>query len=197
MKIFKKAKNKKEENILLALSILLVILFVLIFACIVIESLNTSEVKILTDKRRYKEGDIIKITVLNDSDKSITYSSGFDAVWGIQRLKKGEWDGSEEIIFGEKGRFFLKNKSADSNGRCFISNNSVAPLNPLAPSEIGEFEWDQMGCLATSRGLETSLKRAKRGTYRIYLEYSYGSVDENGDRVLISDTAYSRPFSIR
>lgn len=197
MKIFNRKKDRKQYKILAALSIFFIFLIVLIFIAILIEAKNNTNIKVTTDKNRYREGQNIIITINNNKEVPISYKNVIDRAWDIQILNEGEWNSSSEIIFGEKGKYFLVKKLEGNNNTCRISSDTPNLVATLQPEEEIKFEWDQNGCLATSREMETFIKRAKKGTYRIVFNFSYKGTDEHNKEIILNEKTFSQPFKIK
>lgn len=197
MKFFKRKKDEKDKKILTYLSILFVLLLVLIFILSLIQFAKSSDVKVSTDEKRYREGDTVNIAIINEKDVPISYKKIVDRVWDIQVLEKGEWNGSTEVIFEEKGKYFFEDKVKNSDGTCQTIPGSSNVLSSLLSGDGISIKWDQMGCLATSRDSETFMKRVRSGTYRVAFSFSYKATDESGSEVIVSDTVYSQPFTIK
>ena len=197
MNIFKRKNDKKNEKLFLVLSIILIFLLLLIFILSLMGFANASDVKVSTDKKRYSEGEILNIKILNQKDIPISYKKIVDRIWGIQLLEKGEWNGSTEVIFEEKGKYFLEDKVKNSDETCQIIPDFSNVASSLPSGDEISIGWDQMGCLAASRDTKTYIKRVKSGTYRISFSFSYKTTDGSGSEVIVSETVYSQPFNIK
>ncbi len=196
MNIFKHKENLIERRKLIVLSVFFVFLLLLIFVLTLLDSKNYTGVEITTNKKKYSEGDVVKIVIENHKKTSIDFQKLIDRVWDIQVLEKGKWDESTEIMFGEKGKYFLENKVKEGDGSCNIKSTS-SELFILSPGELMSFDWDQTGCLATSKDKTVFLKRAIKGTYRVSFTYSYEETNREGEKNIITETSYSQPFSLK
>lgn len=196
MNIFKHKENLIERRKLIVLSVFFIFLLLLIFVLTLLDSKNYTGVEITTNKKKYSEGDVVKIVIENHKKTSIDFQKLIDRVWDIQVLEKGKWDESTEIMFGEKGKYFLENKVKENDGSCNIKSTS-SELFILSPGELMSFDWDQTGCLATSKDKTVSLKRAIKGTYRVSFTYSYEETNREGEKNIITETSYSQPFSLK
>jgi hypothetical protein len=194
----KKKKNQKvDKRLVIFLSILFVFLLVIIFTFILSLFAKSSDVKVSTDKIKYKNGEVVNIKILNKKDAPIFYKKVVDRVWELQKLEKGEWNGSMEVIFEDGGKYFLEDKVKNSDGTCRIVSDSSNIASSLQTGEEISIEWDQMGCPAVSRGKEAFIKRIEEGTYRICFTFSYKTIGENGNEIIVPETAYSQPFKIK
>jgi len=196
MNIFKHKENLIERRKLIVLSVFFIFLLLFIFVLTLLDSKNYTGVEITTNKKKYSEGDVVKIVIENHKKTSIDFQKLIDPVWDIQVLEKGKWDESTEIMFGEKGKYFLENKVKENDGSCNIKSTS-SELFILSPGELMSFDWDQTGCLATSKDKTVSLKRAIKGTYRVSFTYSYEETNREGEKNIIRETSYSQPFSLK
>jgi len=129
-----------------------------------IEKLKISqpgEITITTDKTEYKQGEIIKITIRNNSDKPIFSRMNMFITWNdlhLEKFKNGSWVEVDfwPPVFGHKGP-------------CF---GVLLPERPLGVNKLeshSEFvqEWNQREC--HNIGEEPTL--IEKGKYRLAFVY--------------------------
>jgi hypothetical protein len=118
-------------------------------------------------------------------------------------MNNGEWVESKEPIFGDVGRYTLENKVVESDGRCTFLSTKIPQIhrfsskNKLSAGESKKLKWDQLGCLISSREDDSYVKTAARGMYRLYFEYSYEKIGEDGSIVTEKQVVYSSPFHLK
>jgi hypothetical protein len=203
---FRRKEKKIDKRFVIFLSTILLIALLSGSVYFVKGFVNDSKVILTTNRRTYREGEYIEILIVNKRKTPIYFIQNNGAVtrvWDVQIMDNGEWVESKEPIFGNVGRYALENKVVESDGRCNSLSSKVpqphffGSKNKLSAGEIKKIQWDQLGCLISSRDDAPYVKTAARGMYRLFFEYSYEKIGEDGSIVTEEEVVYSRPFYLR
>lgn len=186
------------------LSLLILALFILILSCTPIQTkyvqslmqekmvpkaANTSKIIVVTDRREYRQGDVIEILVRNETDNSVWFSVG-ERFWGLERLNpNNQW---VEVNFS----FPLPDPRSGVQTCIFTVYEQPYP-SELKPREELHAEWplkeicewplEPVGVLTAELNLIAS------GIYRIVFTYGLN----NDYEALSKEKAYSDPFVIK
>ena len=156
---------------------------------------NKSGVIISTDKAEYNKGEVIKIVVNNNLDKSILYSSGGDKFWGIENYKENKW-----LDPGlEAGGGFQLTEENIGDACYYIALYERMPPVELKSGVSISHQWNQKICpLGTASPAEPRIVGyIEGGQYR--LTFTHGFKISSDDPYRLSDfqTIYSNSFTIR
>lgn len=203
---FKKKDQKVDKKFVIFLTAVLLVAVLSASFYVGRRFLNNPNVSVSTNKRTYREGENVEILIFNKRETPVYFiqNNGVATrVWDIQIMNNGEWVESKEPIFGNEGRYVLESKGVDSEGKCTFPRSRIPQLHfssskaKLSPEETKKVQWDQFGCLISVRSDDVYVKTAARGMYRVYFEYSYDRVGEDGSIITEKEVVYSRPFYLK
>lgn len=156
-----------------------------------------NQVTITTDKTEYEQGEIIKITVKNNLDKSIWDfgNCGGKRWWGVQKFENNSWEdvlfSKPDIIEEEIGGYRAYKQTCDFIV-CEKEENSELKPN----TEIND-EWSLTATcewpLQPIGVPKTNPKNIEEGTYRVFITYGLAKDFNSSEAEII----YSNEFTIK
>ena len=154
---------------------------------------SDQKITISTDKKEYKKGEIIKITVDNNLDKSILYRGGGDRFWGIEHFNGSEW---VNPAFKKGGGFQLTgNEIGEKCGIKFFERSFPSELKLKANVSS---QWNQKMCPFGSDPTKPQIvKFIESGKYRLTFSYGFKASKADPFKILNSKRIYSNDFTIK
>lgn len=163
--------------------------------CVLKEKVSQDyEVSIATDKAIYEQGEIIKIVVNNELDKSILYSGSGDRFQGIEYFEEDEWINP---AYEEDGGFQLTEENMGDV--CNIALYERAYPEELTSRSNLTTEWNQKICPFTENPYiyKSIVRYIESGKYRLVFHYGFEISGSDPFQILKLETVYSNEFSIK
>lgn len=141
---------------------------------------GAQEVTITTNKVEYEQGEVIKVTVKNELDKSIWYVDFPQRdlhFWGIERFKDNKW---EDLAYTEGDNFRLPIEE-DGKEVCYIFmyERPIGHAVELKPNAEFSFQWNQKICPYKMESKEQPFEPVfiEKGHYRFIFRYGLNTME--------------------
>ena len=153
-------------------------------------------VQISTDKKGYRQGEKINITLLNNTLTSVYYNTQNNVFWKLEKQENGNWVSIRDTSSLSNSQVIINSENIRVGDPCTIILEQQTGLNELKIQQGVQSQFSQLICKADS-GLTTGkVEILPVGQYRFTL--TYGDKTEGKPDVLSNaKTVYSDPFTIK
>ena len=153
-------------------------------------------VQISTDKKGYRQGEKINITLLNNTLTSVYYNTQNNVFWKLEKLEDGNWIRIKDVSSLKNTEIITNNDKLKTGDPCTITSQQQTGLNELKVEQGVQSQFSQLICKADN-GLTTGkVELLPAGQYRF--TFTYGDKTEGKPDVLSNaKTVYSDSFTIK
>jgi len=153
-------------------------------------------VQISTDKKGYKQGENITLTLLNNTLTPIYYNTQNNIFWKLEKLENGTWISINDVSSFQNSEIITNNDKLKTGDSCTLISQHQTGLNELKVEQEVQSQFSQLMCRADS-GLTTGkVELLPIGQYRF--TFTYGDkTKEKSDVLSNAKTVYSDPFVIK
>ena len=159
-------------------------------------NLNQEIVQISTDKKGYKQGETINITVLNNTTSPVYYYIQDNSFWKVEKQENEDWINIKDVPSIKNSGVIINNDKIKAGDSCTLISQQQTGLNELKQGQGIESKWVQFLCTPKENLTTGTVQYLPAGQYRFV--FTYGNLTEGKPDVL-SDvkTVYSDPFTIK
>jgi hypothetical protein len=156
-------------------------------SCTPIVTSATLSIVMITDKKQYVEGEVVKLTIKNNLDIPIWYiwySQPDLPFWEIEKAQDDHW---------QRINFPLPFIEGDKE-YCLLTQleRPVGVVKELKPHSGLFYEWNQKVCLFKKVTEPTVPETIERGRYRFVLRYSLDTVESEN----VENEPWKRPIEL-
>jgi len=199
-------QGKTNWKYILIVVILAIIVGVILWCCLKSPEIEFPPVKleekviITTDKTEYEFSEIVKITVKNNSNKSIWDFGvcGGSPWWDLQKLEENEWKELNFSFPSLESSSAIPEEPKEIKVICDFIVCEKPELSELKPGSeiIGEWDLSRSICEWPLKPVgipETEPTPVERGTYRVFIVYGFNKDFSSPEREIV----YSNEFKIK
>ena len=153
-------------------------------------------VQISIDKKGYKQGEKIGITLLNNTLTPIYYNTQNNVFWKLEKLENGDWISVKDVSSLRNSEIITNNDKLKTGDSCTIATEGQTELNELKVEQEIQSQFFQLLCKADSNLTIGEAELLPAGQYRF--TFTYGDkIDEKPGVLSNAKTVYSDSFFVK